>query len=143
MEKKPSTKISKEDLEIWNKFIKENRSVEDKDLKLTSKNNTENNKIIDLRVDLHGYTIKEAFKKIDDLFSFSKEKNVKKILIITGKGLHSNKESDPYASKDLSLLRYAIPDYLNKNFSSLMLSIESSPLNLGGEGSIIVTLKKS
>ena len=143
MEKKPSTKISKEDLEIWNKFIKENRSVEDKDLKLTSKNNRENNKIIDLRVDLHGYTIKEAFKKIDDLFSFSKEKNVKKILIITGKGLHSNKESDPYASKDLSLLRYAIPDYLNKNFSSLMLSIESSPLNLGGEGSIIVTLKKS
>lgn len=142
MEKKPSTKISKEDLETWNNFIKETQSVEDKDLKLSSKENIENNKTYDLRVDLHGYTIREAFEKIDHLFSFTKENNVKKILIITGKGLHSNKENDPYASKDLSLLRFAIPDYLNKNYFSRMVSIENSPISLGGEGSIIVTLKK-
>lgn len=142
MEKKPSTKISKEDLETWNNFIKETQSVEDKDLKLSPKENIENNKTYDLRVDLHGYTISEAFEKIDHLFSFTKENNVKKILIITGKGLHSNKENDPYASKDLSLLRFAIPDYLNKNYFSRMVSIENSPISLGGEGSIIVTLKK-
>ena len=71
-----------------------------------------------------------------------KKKKIKKILIITGKGLHSNKEQDPYASKDLSLLKYAVPDYLQKNFAKILVSIEPSPIKLGGEGSMIVTLKK-
>ena len=91
---------------------------------------------------MHGYTIEESFRKIDQLFIFAKENNVKKALIITGKGIHSNKENDPYASKDLSLLRYAVPDYINKNYFQKIISIETSPISLGGEGSIIVTLKK-
>ena len=115
MKKKLSIKISKEDLETWNNFIKETRSVEDKDIKLSPEQNFENTKTYDLRIDLHGYTIEESFRKIDQLFIFAKENNVKKALIITGKGIHSNKENDPYASKDLSLLRYAVPDYINKN----------------------------
>ena len=141
MKKKLSTKASKEDLEIWNNFIKETRVVEDKDMQLPSNQNSENIKTYDLRIDLHGYTIQESFKKIDELFIFAKENNVKKALIITGKGLHSNKEEDPYASKDLSLLKFAVPDYLNKNYSQNIISIETSPINLGGEGSMIVTLK--
>ena len=56
--------------------------------------------------------------------------------------MHSNKENDPYASKDLSLLRYAVPDYIKKNYSDFIHTIESSPVNLGGDGSMIVTLKK-
>ena len=112
MKKKLNTKISKEDLETWNNFIKETRSVEDKDVKLSPEQNFENTKTYDLRIDLHGYTIEESFHKIDQLFIFAKENFVKKALIITGKGIHSNKENDPYASKDLSLLRYAVPDYI-------------------------------
>ena len=53
-----------------------------------------------------------------------------------------NNEQDPYASKDLSLLRYAVPDYINNNFSNNIIKIEESPLKLGGSGSIIVFLKK-
>ena len=70
------------------------------------------------------------------------DKKLRKILFITGKGLHSNNEQDPYASKDLSLLRYAVPDHINNNFSENIIKIEESPLKLGGSGSIIVLLKK-
>jgi len=142
VKKKLSIKASQEDLETWNNFIKETKAVEDKDTKLSPNQNLENTKTYDLRIDLHGYTIQESFKKIDDLLAFAKENNVKKALIITGKGLHSNKEKDPYASKDLSLLRYAVPDYLNKNYSQQIISIETSPISLGGEGSMIITVKK-
>ena len=143
MKKKLSTKASKEDLETWDNFIKNTRVVEDKDIRLSPEQNLENKKTYDLRIDLHGYTIQESFKKIDNLFFFAKKNNIKKALVITGKGIHSNKENDPYASKDLSLLRYAVPDYISKNYSQNIVSIETSPISLGGEGSIIVTLKKN
>ena len=142
MVKKRSTKISQEDIDTWNKFISETQSIEDKDKHLTSKEDQKYQRHFDLRVDLHGHTIAEAFERIDHLFVFPKEKKIKRILLITGKGLHSNKENDPYASKDLSLLRYAVPDYIKKNYSDFIHTIESSPVNLGGDGSMIVTLKK-
>lgn len=142
MVKKRSTKISQEDIETWNKFISETKSIEDKDKDLLPTEDQNYQKNFDLKVDLHGHTISEAFDRIDYLFEFAKEKKIKKILLITGKGLHSNKENDPYASKDLSLLRYAVPDYINKNYSSLIHSIETSPISLGGEGSMIIALKK-
>ena len=143
LDKKLNTKISKEDLEVWDNFIRETKSVEDKDLKLLYDRNLKNSKIFDLRLDLHGYTLSESFKKINDLFEFIKDKNIKKILIITGKGLHSNKDSDPYSSKDLSLLRYAVPDYIHKNFLYKIVSIDKSPNYLGGEGSFIINVKKN
>ena len=142
MVKKRSTKISQEDIDTWNKFISETQSIEDKDKDLTSKEDQKYQRHFDLRVDLHGHTIAEAFERIDHLFDFAKEKKIKRILLITGKGLHSNKENDPYASKDLSLLRYAVPDYIKKNYSDFIYTIEASPVNLGGDGSMIVTLKK-
>lgn len=142
MVKKRSTKISQEDIETWNKFISETKSIEDKDKDLLPTEDQNYQKNFDLKVDLHGHTISEAFDRIDYLFEFAKEKKIKKILLITGKGLHSNKENDPYASKDLSLLRYAVPDYINKNYSSLIHTIETSPISLGGEGSMIIALKK-
>ena len=142
MVKKRSTKISQEDIDTWNKFISETQSIEDKDKHLTSKEDQKYQRHFDLRVDLHGHTIAEAFERIDHLFDFAKEKKIKRILLITEKGLHSNKENDPYASKDLSLLRYAVPDYIKKNYSDFIYTIEASPVNLGGDGSMIVTLKK-
>ena len=142
MVKKRSTKISQEDIETWNKFISETKSIEDKDKDLAPTKHQNYQKNFDLKVDLHGHTIAEAFDRIDHLFEFAKDKKIKRILLITGKGLHSNKENDPYVSKDLSLLRYAVPDYINKNYSSLIHSIETSPISLGGEGSMIIALKK-
>ena len=75
MEKKPNTKISKEDLETWNNFINLTKSVEDKDLKSSSRNEPQDLRSYELRVDLHGYTIAEAFEKMDHLLKFAEEKD--------------------------------------------------------------------
>jgi len=86
--------------------------------------------------------VHEALEVVSNTINDAIERKVRKILFITGKGLHSNKEQDPYASKDLSLLRYAVPEHIENNFSEHIIKIEQSPIKLGGTGSIIVFLKK-
>ena len=84
----------------------------------------------------------EALDGVSNTVNEASEKKTRKILFITGKGLHSNKDQDPYASKDLSLLRYAVPEHIEKNFSQYIVKIEQSISKLGGSGAIIVLLKK-
>lgn len=143
MKKKPSTKPTDQDLKDWNSFIENINSIDNKDAPYDNAAIEKNNdKLFDIRKDLHGYKIHEALDEVCRIVEEALEKKLRKILFITGKGLHSNKEADPYASKDLSLLRYAVPDYLMNNFSDKIISIEQSPEKLGGEGSMIVFLKK-
>ena len=143
MKKKQSIKPTEEDLKDWQSFIENINSVEDKDAPydnlILEKNN---DKLFDIRKDLHGLKMHEALDVVSDTINDAIERKVRKILFITGKGLHSNKEQDPYASKDLSLLRYAVPEHIENNFSDQIVKIEQSPIKLGGTGSIIVLLKK-
>ena len=143
MKKKQSIKPTEEDLKDWQSFIENINSVEDKDAPydnlILEKNN---DKLFDIRKDLHGLKMHEALDVVSDTLNNAIERKVRKILFITGKGLHSNKEQDPYASKDLSLLRYAVPEHIENNFSEHIIKIEQSPIKLGGTGSIIVLLKK-
>ncbi len=143
MKKKPSTKPTDQDLKDWNSFINNISNIEDKDApydNVLDINQTQN--LFDIRKDLHGFKMHEALKEVSKTILYAIDNKLRKILFITGKGLHSNNEQDPYASKDLSLLRYAVPDHLNNNFSENIIKIEESPLRLGGSGSIIVLLKK-
>ena len=130
--------ISGSDKELWAEYLKNPKDVFDKELEGSKSLNRPER----YRFDLHGFTLLEANEKVRELINSCQQKGFKEILLITGKGLHSNVDQNTYASKDLSLLRFAIPDYLNKNYFSRMVSIENSPISLGGEGSIIVTLKK-
>jgi len=143
VKKKQSIKPTEEDLKDWQSFIENINSVEDKDAPydnlILEKNN---DKLFDIRKDLHGLKMHEALDVVSDTLNNAIERKVRKILFITGKGLHSNKEQDPYASKDLSLLRYAVPEHIENNFSDQIVKIEQSPIKLGGTGSIIVLLKK-
>jgi len=143
VKKKQSIKPTEEDLKDWQSFIENINSVEDKDAPydnlILEKNN---DKLFDIRKDLHGLKMHEALDVVSDTINDAIERKVRKILFITGKGLHSNKEQDPYASKDLSLLRYAVPEHIENNFSDQIVKIEQSPIKLGGTGSIIVLLKK-
>ena len=143
MKKKQSIKPTEEDLKDWQSFIENINSVEDKDAPydnlILEKNN---DKLFDIRKDLHGLKMHEALEVVSNTINDAIERKVRKILFITGKGLHSNKEQDPYASKDLSLLRYAVPEHIENNFSDQIVKIEQSPIKLGGTGSIIVLLKK-
>jgi DNA-nicking Smr family endonuclease len=143
VKKKPNIKPTEEDLKDWQSFIENINSIEDKDAPhdnlIIEKNN---DRLFDIRKDLHGLKMHEALDAVSNTINDAIERKVRKILFITGKGLHSNKEQDPYASKDLSLLRYAVPEHIENNFSDHVIKIEQSPIKLGGSGSIIVFLKK-
>jgi DNA-nicking Smr family endonuclease len=143
VKKKPNIKPTEEDLKDWQSFIENINSIEDKDAPLDNLIIEKNNdKLFDIRKDLHGLKMHEALDVVSNTINDAIERKVRKILFITGKGLHSNKEQDPYASKDLSLLRYAVPEHIENNFSDHIIKIEQSPIKLGGTGSIIVFLKK-
>ena len=143
MKKKPSSKPTDQDLKDWNSFINNISNIEDKDAPHDNiLDNNQSQSLFDIRKDLHGFKMHEALEEVSQSIHHAMDKKLRKILFITGKGLHSNNEKDPYASKDLSLLRYAVPDHINNNFSENVIKIEESPLKLGGSGSIIVLLKK-
>jgi len=143
VKKKPNIKATPKDIEDWESFVNNINSIENKDTVLdSSEASRQSQNLFDLRRDLHGFKMHEALDLVSETMHLAFEKKYRKILFITGKGLHSNKENDPYASKDLSLLRYAVPDYLNKEFGDKIIAIEESPIKLGGSGSIIVFLKK-
>ena len=143
MKKKPSSKPTDQDLKDWNSFINNISNIEDKDAPHDNiLDNNQSQSLFDIRKDLHGFKMHEALEEVSQTIHHAMDKKLRKILFITGKGLHSNNEKDPYASKDLSLLRYAVPDHINNNFSENVIKIEESPLKLGVSGSIIVLLKK-
>jgi len=132
--------ITKEDISSWESF-KEQDSIffEDKDFDI---HHTFKKFKFDLKYDLHGYSLQEAFDKVDEIFNLSKKKNLTSILIVTGKGLRSKTFEDPYKSEDLSLLRYAVPNYIKKNYQNRIISISIASIENGGEGAYELKLKK-
>ena len=112
-------KISEKDKKDWENFINKNEKVDDKDNFLKkSLNNTDH-----MEIDLHGYSLDEANKKIFEFINECYEKNIKSINIITGKGLRSKNVEDPYSSADLGMLKNSVPNFI-KNNSELMSKIK-------------------
>ena len=131
--------ISKEDLDTWQNYIKDPSDITNKDI-----NQRENqHKTQRFKYDLHGLTLKEANEKVREIVFECIKKNYKEILLITGKGIHSNTDNDIYASKDLSKLRYSVPDYIKSDLelSSFIISIADASRMDGGDGAIIIKLK--
>ena len=96
-------------------------------------------------IDLHGFTLDEANKEIKKFIIENFNKGVNKIRIVTGKGLHSNNEKNPFMSKDLSILRYSVPDYIKKNedLMNLINNFKEASIEDGGEGAFYIYLKKN
>jgi len=134
-------KISPEDLKDWEKFISSDKPIENKDIVL-EKNYQEKAKV--KKIDLHGYTLDKANKITENLLIQYYKENVFKVIIITGKGNRSNKGNNPYVSKDLSILRYSIPDFIktNLNLKKIIKEIKSAEKHHGGDGAFYVYLKK-
>ena len=132
--------ISDPDKKLWTEYLKNPKDIFDKEL--------ENTKQLDrgkrFRFDLHGFTLLEANKKVRELIVTCQKNNLKEILLITGKGLHSNTDQNTYVSKELSKLKFAVPEYIRtqKDLSDKIISIEPAQINDGGEGAIIIKLKK-
>ena len=134
-----NSKISEKDKKTWNEFLSNDQKLPDKDNFQTE---TKVNKTRSL--DLHGKTLDEANRVIENFIRKSYQEKVHKLIIVTGKGLHSKNEMDPYVSKDLGILKYSIPDFL-KNNSELMKmisSISDASIKDGGTGAFYIFLKK-
>jgi DNA-nicking Smr family endonuclease len=131
--------LSKEDKETWDNFTRQPSDIYDKDLKIADDNPRKNR----LRYDLHGFTLEDANKKVKDLILSGIRNKYKEILLITGKGLHSNTEEDTYVSKNLSKLRFSVPEFINScdELSKFVVSISEASLKDGGSGAILIKLK--
>ena len=132
--------ISEENIKTWNEFVKNPSNIFDKDI--IKQNNTHQN--LRFKFDLHGYSLEEANAKVQELIISCVKGQYKEILLITGKGIHSNTEENVYISKNLSKLRYSVPEYIrsNSDLSNKVISVSKSDKSNGGDGAILIKLKK-
>ena len=132
--------ISEKDKKDWQDFIDGKEKLKNKDINYNNRVNLQKS----LSIDLHGYTLSEANEKIKKVIINSYNSGVKKILVVTGKGLHSQNEKDPYVSKDLSILKYSVPNFIEKNMElkNLITEMKEASLEDGGSGAFYIYLKK-
>ena len=132
-------KISNKDKEDWKNFISNKEKVPNKDLVTQNKIRQEKIK----KIDLHGYTLEEANKSIEEFILKCFDDSVTKIIVITGKGLRSKNVANPYLSKDLSILKYSVPEFIESNLFLMKMIIEITDANIedGGGGAFYVYLK--
>ena len=132
--------ISKSDIEEWEQYLKNPKDIFDKE----SEGKKSSTRPERYHFDLHGFTLADANKKIQELIIFCQKNGFKEILLITGKGLHSNVDQNTYVSKDLSKLRFAVPEHIKsqKELSDKVVKIEQADVKDGGEGAIVIKLKK-
>ena len=133
-------KISDKDKKDWQNFISSKDKLPNKDFKIKTDNTTKIRSI-----DLHGYTLEEANKAIEEFIIKSFEEKVNKLIVVTGKGIHSDVERDPYVSKDLSILKYSVPEFIfnNQNLNNLIHEITDAKIEDGGSGAFYIFLKKN
>ena len=134
-----NSKISEKDKKTWDEFLSNDQKLLDKD-NVQSEIKSKKTRSLDL----HGKTLDEANKIIENFIRRSYEDKVNKLIIVTGKGLHSSNEKDPYVSKDLGILKYSIPNFLNNNteLMKMISNISEASINDGGSGAFYIFLKK-
>tara|TARA_B110000014_G_scaffold181282_1_gene130561 strand:+ start:446 stop:868 length:423 start_codon:yes stop_codon:yes gene_type:complete len=134
-------KISDKDKKDWQDFISNNDRLSDKDFNL---NKNRNEKEIIKTIDLHGFSLENANNVIEEFIIKCFESNVSKIIVITGKGLRSKTDKNPYVSKDLSILKHSVPDYIKsrQNLMKIITKIKEANIEEGGQGAFNIFLKK-
>ena len=137
--KKKDTKNPNKDKQDWENFLNNKEKIPNKDF--VYKKNIRYEKI--KKIDLHGYTIEEANKAIEKFIQKSFDENVTKIIVITGKGLRSKNVENPYLSKDLSILKYSVPEFVenNKRLTRFIIETTDAKIEDGGSGAFYIYLK--
>ena len=134
-----SNDISEKDKKDWETFISGNEKLPNKDFKSL------NQKFFKVKsIDLHGYSLEEANKTIEEFIYQSFAEKINKLIVVTGKGIHSQNEKDPYVSKDLSILKYSVPEFIenNKSLMNMINEIKNASIEDGGSGAFYIYLKK-
>ena len=133
-------KITEQDKKDWKKFLDSNQKLENKD-----KNNQKLKKnSVTKSIDLHGHTLEEANKVINNFINKSYLEEVSGIKVITGKGSRSKNKNNPYLSYDLSILKYSVPNYIKNNFELMkkIKKIDLDSVNDISKGSFDILLNK-
>ncbi len=133
-------KISEKDKKDWNDFLSKNDPLPVKDEDSSKKKIKKT-----LTFDLHGYSLDEANNRIKELIEQSYNNGIYKLVIVTGKGLHSNNEKDPYVSKEFGILKNSVPEFIknDKSLMNLINYIKEADIEDGGSGSFYIYLKKT
>ena len=135
-----SDRISDKDKKDWESFIKSSDKLPNKDVKNITK------KLFKVRsIDLHGYSLEEANRTIENFIHNAYLESVNKLIVVTGKGLHSEIEKDPYVSKELGILKYSVPEFISSNskLMSMINEITDAEIDDGGSGAFYIFLKKN
>jgi len=137
--KQNNIKSSDKDIEDWKNFLQSREKIPNKDF--LHKKNIRYEKV--KKIDLHGYTIEQANIVVEQFIQKSFDENVTKIIVITGKGLRSKNVENPYLSKDLSTLKYSVPEFIenNKNLTHFIIEIMDAKIEDGGSGAFYIYLK--
>ena len=132
--------ISEKDKKDWENFLLKKEKLPNKDIKIDKKITFKTRSI-----DLHGYTLDEANRSIENFIIKSHQEDINKLVVVTGKGIHSQNEKDPYVSKDLSILKYSVPEFIskNKNLMKIIYEIRDAKIEDGGSGAFYIFLKKN
>ena len=135
-----NSKISDKDKKDWKNFISSKDKILNKDLKITK---DKIKKKIIKKIDLHGFSLENANKAIEKFITQSFEEGVNKIIVITGKGLRSKNDKNPYISKNLSILKYSVPEFIksNINLMKIIKNINEADIEDGGKGAFYIYLK--
>ena len=132
--------ITEKDKKDWENFLSKNEKLPNKDFKKDIKLSFKTRSI-----DLHGYTLEEANKLIENFIIKSYQEKINKLVVVTGKGIHSQTEKDPYVSKDLSILKFSVPEFIssNKNLMNIIYEMKDAKIEDGGAGAFYIFLKKN
>ena len=135
-----NSKISDKDKKDWEDFLSKDHKLHNKD---NSKKKLQRGKVTS--IDLHDHTLEEANQTVENFINKSFENNISKLIIVTGKGLHSDNHKDPYVSRDLSILKHSIPSFIkqNQDLMSKIYEIKNANIEDGGEGAFYIFLKKN
>tara|TARA_Y100001958_G_scaffold155662_1_gene146745 strand:+ start:279 stop:692 length:414 start_codon:yes stop_codon:yes gene_type:complete len=134
-----SNKISDKDKKDWENFLSDKSTIPNKDLDISKEN------IVKTKTfDFHGFSLDEANETVERIVRESYENSIRKLIVITGKGLHSENEKDPYKSKKLGILKYSMPEYIksNKELMKFINEIKNADIEDGGSGAFYIFLKK-
>tara|TARA_B100001121_G_scaffold224875_1_gene198073 strand:+ start:1418 stop:1834 length:417 start_codon:yes stop_codon:yes gene_type:complete len=135
-----SSNITNKDKKDWYNFINSNEKLPNKDF-----NNYKKKKLKIRSIDLHGYSLDKANNIIEDFIYKAYSEGVNKLIVVTGKGLHSKNEKDPYISKELGILKYSVPEFIsnNANLMNIINEITDAEIEDGGGGAFYIFLKKN
>ena len=136
-----NSKLTNKDKKDWKNFTSNRDKVPNKDFQINKKNIRKNKERI---IDLHGFSLENANIIIEEFINNSYQEGIKKIIIITGKGIRSKIVNNPYLSKDLNILKHSIPEFIksNANLMTKIKQISEANIEDGGSGAFYVYLKK-